>query len=212
MSLKSEWREVSTLLPENMSERELDSLVEACNRLSDSLQAVRDFTPLAGSPLDPARLYAVIRDYALRHRFAGRFLKRLLSIPETERTYPASRLKVIHGDFHAKNLGFADGRLAAVFDFDKLTQGRACSDFVNCFGERYSLLRMNRAGRRRLAVAAKYAFGKCPRPREELVAAANVVRLTFAARRLEKHPDSAWIVFDVLRRDRRIRGILKVIL
>ena len=47
-----------------------------------------------------------------------------------------------------------------------------------------------------------------PWPRDELVIACNIVRLQFAVRRILKHPDSAWVALDVLRRDRRIREFL----
>jgi len=53
--------------------------------------------------------------------------------------------------------------------------------------------------------------GASPWPREELVIAANVLRLRLAARRIEKHPNSAWVAFDILRRDRKIREFLTVL-
>lgn len=207
----SEWRDSKIVFPEDMASGEIDSFVAGCREFSDCLQRAKDYARIAESPLAPERLYGTVKGYVERHPLAGRLLADLMAIPESERTYAGHELKVVHGDFHAKNLGYVDGRFACVFDFDKLTQGLACGDLVNALGERYSLMGMSASCRRRLADASREIFAKCRWPKDELRIAANVLRLTFAARRIEKHPDSAWVALDVLRRDRRIRAILEAI-
>lgn len=207
----TEWRAVQIVFPERMTESQIASFVDGCREFSECLRHVRSFTPLAESALSPERLYRVLSDYAGRHPFAAWFLSGLLAIPESERSYAGHALSVVHGDFHAKNLGFDGDRFTSVFDFDKLTEGLACGDMVNALVERYSLMRMSAADRRRLAVTARAVFRASPWPADELRIVVNVLRLAFAARRIEKHPDSAWIVLDILRRDRRIRPILETV-
>ncbi len=135
-----EWREAKVVYPEDMTERQVDGLVDACVRLSAALQAVRDFEPVAGSPLEPERMYEDVASYVRRHPVAGRLIEGLVSIPAEERTFGDSPLAVVHGDFHAKNFGFSGDEFACVFDFDKLTQGLACSDLANAIVERFSCL------------------------------------------------------------------------
>ena len=115
---------------------------------------------------------------------------------------------VCHGDFHAKNFGFVGGEFAAVYDFDKLTEGLGCSDLVNALCERFSCFHLSRAARRRLCDVTRRIVTRVPWPRDELVIACSIVRLQFAVRRIRKHLDSAWVALDVLRRDRAIRGFL----
>ena len=143
--------------------------------------------------------------YAARHSLAGRLLKGLVEIPEARRTYGTHPRVVCHGDFHAKNFGFVGDEFAAVYDFDKLTEGLACSDLVNALMERFSCLHLSWAARGRLKDVARQIVAAVPWSREELVIACNVVRLQFAARRIRKHPDSAWVALDVWRRDRALR-------
>jgi len=207
----TEWRETTTAFPEDFTEARAQSFVRGCARLSATLQNTHDYLPLAESPNDPGRLYGIVADYVRRHTIVGRLLKPLVSIPERERTYEEHALAVVHGDFHAKNFGFDGDELASVFDFDKLTQGLACGDFVNALVERFSCHHLSAEARTRLKDVTRKLGGASPWPREELVIAANVLRLRFAARRIEKHPNSAWVAFDILRRDRKIREFLTVL-
>ena len=215
----TEWRDTRILYPEDMSDLQADDFTDACVRLSEALRNAKDFVPLGtvsggeGSTLGmpPEAFYEEIVRYVKRHPLAGRLLRDLTAIPVAERTYASRTLSVIHGDFHSKNFGFSGDRLAAVFDFEGLTQGLACGSLVNALVERYSLLSMPAAKRRRLDEVARRIFARQPWPREELAVVANVLRLQYAARRIRKHPASAWVAFDVLRRDRRIRRIFDII-
>lgn len=204
----SEWRESRIVFPEDFTSAQADSFVSGCREFSDCLRRVRGFTPLAESSVNPARLYDTLARYAARHRFAARLLKDLLSVPESERTYTGRRLTVVHGDFHAKNLGFEGDRFTCVYDFDKLTEGLACSDLVNALMERFSCFHLSCSARMRLKEVTRRIVASAPWPREELVIACNIVRLQFAARRICKHPDSAWVAFDVWRRDRALREFM----
>ena len=204
-----EWRESRIVLPEDMSDRQAENFAAGCVKLSAALQkagGALGITP--PTDLAPERLYGNISQYVDRHRVSGRLLKGLLDIPAAERTFGSRPLSVIHGDFHAKNFGFAGEELAAVFDFDKLTEGLACGDLVNSLVERFSCLGLSASARRRLAERTRFVVRCAPWPREEMVISCNVIRLQFAARRIRKHPGSAWVALDVLRRDRRIREFL----
>ena len=204
-----EWRESKTVFPEDMMERQIKSFIAGCVRMSAVLQKASGALGITPPTLGtPEGLYGDILQYVRRHPFAGRLLKRLTEIPEAERTYGMHPRAVCHGDFHAKNFGFAGDEFAAVFDFDKLTEGLYCSDLVNALCERFSCFHLSRAARLRLKDVSRRIIVCVPWPREELVIACNVIRLQFAARRIRKHPDSAWVALDVLRRDRTIRGFL----
>ena len=206
-----EWRESKTVFPEDMTERQIESFVAGCVKLGKVLECVRVSAGRGdrdGTGNSPEALYGDILQYVYRHRVAGRALRGLVEIPEVERTYGAHPRAVCHGDFHAKNFGFAGDEFAAVYDFDKLTEGLRCSDLVNALCERFSCHHLSRAARRRLEDVSRRIVARAPWPREELSIACNVVRLQFAARRIRKHPDSAWVALDVLRRDRAIRGFL----
>ena len=203
------WRDSRIVFPEDMSDRQAESFVAGCVKLTAALQragGALGITPPAN--LTPDELFENILQYVRRHPFAGRLLKRLTEIPAAERTFGSRPLSVIHGDFHSKNFGFSGDEFASVFDFDKLTQGLACMDLANALVERFSCLGLSAATRRRLAERTSYIVSKSPWPREEFVIACNIVRLQFAARRIAKHPDSAWVAFDILRRDRKIREFL----
>ena len=204
-----EWRDSRIVFPEDMSDRQAESFVAGCVKLSGALQkagGALGITPPV--ELAPERLYGVVADYARRHPFAGRLLRGILDIPVAERTFGSRPLAVIHGDFHSKNFGFSGDEFASVFDFDKLTQGLACMDLTNALVERFSCLGLSAATRRRLAERTRSVLSKAPWSREDFVIACNIVRLQFAARRIAKHPDSAWVAFDILRRDRKIREFL----
>ena len=204
-----EWKESRVVLPEDMNPRQIESFVSGCVRMGEALQHAQGTlgrTPLALGT--PEELYADLVRYVSRHPVVGKLLKGLVEIPENERTYGNRPRAVCHGDFHAKNFGFVGDVFAAVYDFDKLTEGLGCGDLVNALMERFSCFHLSRAARRRLKDASRRILANCPWSREELVIAANVVRFQFAARRIRKHPDSAWVALDVWRRDRALRGFL----
>ena len=219
-----EWRDSRIVFPEDMSDHQAESFVAGCVKLGKALASagrgdrdgtdasVRPAVPSASSPTgsgtSPEGLYGDIVRYVARHPIAGRLLKGLVSIPAAERTFGSRPLAVCHGDFHAKNFGFAGDEFAAVYDFDKLTEGLGCSDLVNALCERFSCFHLSRAARTRLKDVTRRIVAAVPWPREELVIAANVVRLQFAARRIRKHPNSAWVALDVWRRDRALRAFL----
>ena len=206
-----EWKATEIVYPEDMTERQADSFADACVKLSGVLQGARDFAPVAGSPLAPECMHEDLVRYVRRHPVAGRLLKGLLSVPVAERTFGTRQLAVVHGDFHAKNFGFSGDEFASVFDFDKLTQGLPCGDLTDALVERYSCLGLSASARRRLGAVARRIVARVPWPREEFVVSCNVARLRFAVRRVRKHPDSAWVAMDVLRRDRKISEFLTVL-
>lgn len=204
-----EWRESKIVFPEDMTERQIESFIAGCARMFAALQQARGALGITPPTLEtPEELYGDLLQYASRHSLAGRLLKGLVEIPEARRTYGTHPRVVCHGDFHAKNFGFVGGEFAAVYDFDKLTEGLGCSDLVNALCERFSCFHLSRAARRRLCDVTRRIVTRVPWPRDELVIACNIVRLQFAVRRIRKHLDSAWVALDVLRRDRAIRGFL----
>ena len=204
-----EWRESKIVFPEDMTERQIESFIAGCARMFAALQQARGALGMTPPTLEtPEGLYGDLLQYASRHSLAGRLLKGLVEIPEARRTYGTHPRVVCHGDFHAKNFGFVGGEFAAVYDFDKLTEGLGCSDLVNALCERFSCFHLSRAARRRLCDVTRRIVTRVPWPRDELVIACSIVRLQFAVRRIRKHLDSAWVALDVLRRDRAIRGFL----
>ena len=204
-----EWRESKIVFPEDMTERQIESFIAGCARMFAALQQARGALGITPPTLEtPEGLYGDLLQYASRHSLAGRLLKGLVEIPEARRTYGTRPRVVCHGDFHAKNFGFVGGEFAAVYDFDKLTEGLGCSDLVNALCERFSCFHLSRAARRRLCDVTRRIVTRVPWPRDELVIACSIVRLQFAVRRIRKHLDSAWVALDVLRRDRAIRGFL----
>ena len=204
-----EWRESKIVFPEDMTERQIESFIAGCARMFAALQQARWALGITPPTLGtPEGLYGDLLQYASRHSLAGRLLKGLVEIPEARRTYGTHPRVVCHGDFHAKNFGFVGGEFAAVYDFDKLTEGLGCSDLVNALCERFSCFHLSRAARRRLCDVTRRIVTRVPWPRDELVIACSIVRLQFAVRRIRKHLDSAWVALDVLRRDRAIRGFL----
>ena len=201
-----EWKESRIVFPEEMNSRQVESFVAGCVKLGEALGS--GLVSATGADTSPEELYGDILQYVARHPIAGRVLGCLVDIPEAERIYGRCPRTVCHGDFHAKNFGFAGDEFAAVYDFDKLTEGLACSDLVNALMERFSCFHLSRAARARLRDVTRRIVAAVPWPREELAIAANVVRLQFAARRIRKHPDSVWVAFDVWRRDRALREFL----
>ena len=204
-----EWKESRIVFPEDMNPRQIESFVAGCVKLGAALASASRRGDGTVTGTSPEGLYGDILQYVSRHSCAGWMLKELVAIPEAERTYGDRPRAICHGDFHAKNFGFAGDEFAAVYDFDKLADGLACSDLVNALMERFSCLGLSRSARQRLKEVTRRIVETVPWPREELAIACNVVRLQFAVRRIRKHPDSAWIVFDIWRRDRALREFLR---
>jgi len=206
-----EWRDAKLVFPEDMTDRQIESFAAGCQVLSQWLQKTQSYFPLAGTSLEPERLYAVVANYARRHPVAGYLLRELTSLPVERRTFGRRPLSVLHGDFHAKNFGFSEDAFTFVVDFDNATQGLACGDLVNALGERFSSLSLSVSARARLKRVAQRVISATPWSREELEICCNVLRLRFAARRILKHPGAAWVALDILRRDRKIREFLRAL-
>jgi len=203
-----EWREAKVVFPEDMTERQLESFLAGSAKLSEALQSMTEYEHVEETSRAPERLYASLAGYAKRHPLSSRAFADLLSVPAERRTFGTRKRAVIHGDYHAKNFGFRGEAFAAVFDFGQVRDGLPCSDFVNAWAERFSCLSMDAQTRRRLRQQARDAFSRVPWARDDMEVAVNMLRLQFAARRIEKHPDSFWVALDIRRRDRKICEIL----
>ena len=206
-----EWKEATRVDAENMTEGQLGGFAEGCRMLSDVLS--RYTGPVAPLAVEdsPEGEYGILHRYAERHPLAGRLVNSLLSIPEAERSYGGRSLVTIHGDLQPKNYGFDGDRLAAVYDTDDLTKGLACEDATYAFTERMRRSELTAAERRRLAVAFLRLVGMLPWAKDEWLIAVNHSRLRIAARRLEKHPDSVFVAFDVVRRDKPLRALAEAL-
>jgi Ser/Thr protein kinase RdoA (MazF antagonist) len=205
------WCEGRMVRPEDMNDAQLRSFADGCARLSSVLQRVPRRLVGASENLSPEHVWGLLATYARRHPLAARPLRELLALPPAARSYAGRRLAVVHGDFHVRNYAFAGDRFAHVFDFDKVTEDLACGDFVQALVYRFSVLGLPRDSRRRLVEATRRLLPLVPWPREELAVMANVWRLRFVARRLERHPDSFWTGFDAFRRDRLVRELSQLI-
>ena len=206
-----EWKESVRVDAETMTDGQLAGFLDGCLTLSKALSDYRGtVTPLADED-SPRGQHERLRRYALRHRLAGRLIRPLLEIPETERLYGERPLVTIHGDLQPKNYGFAGDRLAAVYDTDDLTQGLACEDACYAFTERARRTELPAAARRRLTELFLRLVKVSPWPKDEWLIAVNHARLRIAARRLEKHPDSGFVAFDVARRDKPLRMLVQAL-
>ena len=206
-----EWKEATRVNAEDMTEGQFDSFLVCCRRLSEVLTAYRgDVSPLKEED-SPRGQYNALQRYALRHPFAGRLLKPLLSAPEDERAYGDRPLVTIHGDLQPKNYGFDGDRLAAVYDTDDLTVGLACEDAAYAFTERVRRRELSQSARQRLTALFCRFVEQSPWPKDEWLIAVNHARLRIAARRLEKHPDSAFVAFDIACRDKPLRAFVRVL-
>ena len=202
-----EWKEATRVNAEDMTEAQLGSFLGACRQLSRVLADYCGATAPLAEEDSPRGQYDALQRYALRHPFAGRLLGPLLSIPEAERSYGDRPRVTIHGDLQPKNYGFDGDRLAAVYDTDDLTKGLACEDACYAFTERARRAELSASARQRLTDLFMRFVEMSPWPRDEWLIAVNHARLRIAARRLEKHPDSAFVSFDVVRRDRPLRNL-----
>lgn len=200
-----EWKDSSRVNAEDMTDAQLVSFVEGCRELSEAFARFRGtVTPLPEED-SPRGQYDALQRYALRHPFAGRLLKPLLSLPEAERSYGDRPLVTIHGDLQPRNYGFDGDRLAAVYDTDDLTQGLACEDASYAFTERARRAELSTSARQRLTELFLRLVKASAWPKDEWLVAVNHARLRIAARRLGKHPDSVFVAFDIARRDKPLR-------
>ena len=205
------WKASERVNAEDMTEGQLGSFITGCRILSEALSRYHGpITPLAEAD-SPHGQYAALRNYAERHPLMARLLKPLLGIPEAEREYGARELAIIHGDLQPKNYGFDGDRLAAVYDTDDLTEGLACEDAAYAFTERARRSELSSEKRRRLEELFLLMVELSPWPKEEWLIAVNHSRLRIAARRIEKRPDSAFIAFDIARRDKPLRLLVEAL-
>ena len=201
-----EWKDAVCVNAENMTEGQFASFAAACRALPDVLGRFGGALRPIGEDA-PERQYGALAEYASRHPLAGMMLKPLLSIPESARTYGGRACVTIHGDFQPRNYGFDGDRFAAIFDFDALTTGLACEDAAYAFAERARRAELSAAARRRLEEMFARLVATSPWPREDWRIAVSHARLRIAARRLEKHPDSVFVAFDIARRDRPLQRL-----
>lgn len=202
------WSEGETVFPEDMNDAQIAGFVEGCVRFAAVLRRAGETVKTRESSRRPETLFAVVADYAKRHPLAARLLGDLPSLPLAKRTPSPEVAQMIHGDFHAKNFAFRGDALGQVFDLDQPTEGLPCSDLIDALVERFSVLSLPRARRSRVRARAREILRRVPWPRAELETAVNILRLRFAARRIVKHPNSAWVAVDIARRDRKIREVL----
>ena len=203
-----EWKESVQVHAEDMTDAQLNGFLDGCRELSKAFARFRGFVSPPADEDSPLRQYDALQRYARRHPVTGRLLRPLLTIPESDRSYGDRPLVTIHGDLQPKNYGFDGDRLAAVYDTDDLTQGLACEDACYAFTERARRAELSASARRRLTELFLRLVGMSPWPRDEWLIAVNHARLRIAARRLEKHPDSGFVAFDIARRDRPLAALV----
>lgn len=206
-----EWKDATRVDAENMTEGQLGGFAEGCRMLSDVLSRYTGPVASIAAEDSPEGEYEILHHYAERHPLAGRLLNSILSIPETERSYGNRPLVTIHGDLQPKNYGFDGDRLAAVYDTDDLTKGLACEDACYAFTERARRSELSASERRRLTDLFLRLVAHLPWPKDEWLIAVNHSRLRIAARRLEKHPDSIFVAFDIVRRDKPLRALAEAL-
>lgn len=204
-----EWKSAERVNAEDMTDAQADGFLAGCVELSELLARNPDVRIRPED--DPSHQYAELAAYARRHSFLARLIAPLIGIPEDVRTYGDRRLVPIHGDLQPRNYGFDGNRLAAVFDFEALTMGLKCEDATYAFCERLRKSELSASSRRRLVRLFARMAERSPWPRDEWRIAVNHCRLRIAARRLENHPDSAFIVVDIARRDRPLRLLADVL-
>ncbi len=205
------WKEGYVTQVDEMTGRQAAGLAYGCLRLTGILQRAKHFTPMLGSLRDPEVAWKVVTDFAARHPIAARPLRELLLLPPDVRLYCGRELVIVHGDFHARNYAFLGGKLASVYDFDKLTQDLSCGDLIQTLVYRFSEMNMPRAKRRKLWEMTRKLFTYTTYTREDMVTMAHIWRLRFAAHRIRKHPNAWWVGYDIARRDRRLMELVAII-
>ena len=200
-----EWKASNRVNAEDMTDAQLVNFLDGCVALSKTLANYRGAFMSFADDDSPRSLYERLQQYSCRHRLACRLIRPLLEIPGHERLYGDRSLVTIHGDLQPKNYGFDGDRFAAVYDTDDLTQGLACEDAAYAFTERARRFELSAEKRRRLTALFLRLVKASPWPKEEWLIAINHARLRIAARRLESHPDAAFIAVDIARRDKPLR-------
>jgi len=202
-----EWKVADRIEVVDLTDAQADSLVDGALALSTSMQHATDVRSAMAED-DPAKHYGVVCEYARRHPLVAGLLSGVLAVPESDRAYGARPLATIHGDFHALNFGFSNGRFSAVFDFDSLTKGLPCEDLAYALCEDMRRHDLGRGRRQRLKALFARFVARAPWPMADWRFAVNHARLRIAARRLAKHPGNPWVALDVFRRDRKLRPLL----
>lgn len=201
-----EWKAANVVTAECMTDGQLASFADGCRKLADVLS---DYHGEIKFDVDdiPDRQFDRLSAYAVRYPMVSRLLRPLVDLPAVSRSYGTRPLTVIHGDFQPKNYGFDGERFAAVFDFDALTKGLACEDAAYAFTERARRAGLSSAKRRRLTELFLRLVRMSPWSKDEWTVAVNHARLRIAVRRLEKHPDSMFVAFDIARRDKPLAAL-----
>lgn len=200
-----EWKETTQINAEDMTDAQVAGFLDGCRQLAKILSDYHGPVAPPDEEDSPRSQYEKLVRFDLRHPLTGRLLKPLLAIPEVERSYGDHPLVTIHGDLQPKNYGFDGNRIAAVYDTDDLTEGLACEDAAYAFTERARRTELSAAKRRCLTEHFLCMVKASSWPKDEWLIAVNHARLRIAARRLESHPDSAFIAFDIARRDKPLR-------
>lgn len=200
------WQKGALVPPERMNAAQTAALVEATRRLQARLGPGDALLP----PRDPRASYAVVADFARRHPVARPFLRALLDIPESARTYDGLPLATIHGDQHYENYLFDGDDVSAIMDFEAVTRGLAVQDLAYAVARRYYKVRLTAAARANLDARFRQMVAARPGGREWTVAV-NLWRLLFAARRLKSHPHFGPVACLVWKRDRALRRMLSLL-
>lgn len=202
-----EWRPSTRVNAEEMNDAQAASFLEGCVSFSKTLN---DFTGTI-RPLEegdsPRGEYNELVCYSLRHPLCAKLLNPLLSLPKEERDFSGHRLVTIHGDLQPRNYGFTGDSLSVIYDTDDLTEGLACEDATYAFTERLRKSSLSSVERKGLIARFLAMVSASPWPKEEWLLAVNHARLTIAARRLAKRPNSLFIALDIRRRDKPLRAL-----
>lgn len=206
-----EWRPSVRVNAEDMSDAQAASFLAGCVELSKAVNAFAGPVRPLEEGDSPRGEYNELLCYSLRHPIFGRLLNGLLSIPESERDFSGRALVTIHGDLQPRNYGFDGDRFAVVYDTDDLTEGLACEDAAYAFTERARKSGLSNRARRRLTELFLKMVASSPWPKEDWILAVNHARLTIAARRLAKRPNSLFIGFDIRRRDKPLKALAEAL-
>ena len=200
-----DWKDGRVVFPEDMNERQCASLLRAHKAVLDELRGSD-----CADPIDAVALYAEVADFASRCRFAGRFLRGLADLPEEERTLSPETATVTIGDFHCRNYAFDGDEISAFYDFDRIQLGSPAQDLTYDFIRRFRKSGLSRGAKmenlkdRFLQMVNAGVYSP-----DEWRRSVNIFRLENAAKRLKSHPNLGLVVFDVVRRDRRLERLVR---
>ena len=200
-----DWMDGRVVFPEDMNERQCSSLLRAHKAVQDELRGSD-----CADPIDVVALYAEVAGFASRHRFAGRFLRSLADLPEEERTLSPETATVTIGDFHCRNYAFDGDEISAFYDFDCIQLGSPAQDLTYDFIRRFRKSGLSRGAKmenlkdRFLQMVNAGVYSP-----DEWRRSVNIFRLENAAKRLKSHPNLGLVVFDVVRRDRRLERLVR---